>query len=133
MGQQAVVYSASVLDAFYDFFEECERTMTTSLRLASKKTKSDESGVSASSDVPAGDLCIEVSDNFNRRFVASMARTMSIFTTTDSLVQHIGKVSAIQMGNDAVNQLFHYNLELGIVSEDYSNNAVRNTRIVRVT
>ena len=126
MGQQAVVYSAHVLDAFRTFFAHCEHTIATTLRIMSEKNDGNGDGdgdgdasQAGASAVPGQTLCIEVTDNFNQRFVASMKNSMGFYTTMDSLVQHIGKLSAIQTGKGTVNQLFHYNVELGDVSEDY--------------
>ena len=118
MGHQAVLYSAAVIDNFRDFFAECASRMKNMLDVRLAKEDDQLAGDAAVR------LCIEVSDNYNRRFVASKEK-MTFFTTRDSLVQHIGRASAIQMAQGKLNQLFHYNVELGDVSEDYDDEDVQ--------
>ena len=108
-GHQAVVYSAGIADDFRAHFAKCDRSMMRILEAAK-----------------AGDVhlideepCIKVADFYNKIFMSSGNVYTPFYTTRDSLVQHIGFSSAIQNVDGKANQLFHHNVELGTVSEDY--------------
>ena len=110
-GHQAVVYSSAILDDFRAYFARCERSMMRIL----EATKAGD--VHLIDEQP----CIEPDDIFNKSFMRKRNRTTHtpFYTTRDSLVQHIGISSSIQNIDGKANQLFHYNVELGTVSEDY--------------
>ena len=107
-GHQAVVYSASIADEYNAYFAKCERSMMRTLEAA-------KSGDEFSDEMP----CIQVDDLFNKKFRAGRKKSTPFYTTHDSLVQHIGLSSAIQNIDGLENMLFHHNVELGTVSEDY--------------
>ena len=110
-GHQAVVYNSPVHDDFRAFYTNCEQTMMKLLQKA-------KNGEPVSPDDE--DPCIQVADWYNLSFISSRKPKTPFYTTRDSLVQHIGIRSSIQNVDGKENQLFHQNVELGTVSEDYT-------------
>ena len=108
-GHQAVVYSAGIADDFRAHFAKCERSMMRILEAAKY------GDVHLIDEEP----CIQVADFYNKNFVRNREKSTPFYTTRDSLVQHIGFSSAIQNIDGLGNMLFHHNVELGTVSEDY--------------
>ena len=127
-GHQAVLYSAGVIDDFRDSFRSCERdTVALMERIqAGKVTRSMYTN-------PAGPRyfgvtlekpCMQAADIYSPSFIQNRDEYTPFYTTKDSLVQHIGVSSTIQNTESGkLNQLFHYNVELGNVSEDYDNDS----------
>ena len=108
-GHQAVVYSTGLADDFRAHFAKCERSMMRILEAAKY------GDVHLIDEEP----CIQVADFYNKNFVRNREKSTPFYTTRDSLVQHIGFSSAIQNIDGLGNMLFHHNVELGTVSEDY--------------
>ena len=123
-GQQAVLYSAKILDSLREHFMACEQDTLALLQRA----REDDLDAVAVADRKQKKLCLEPIDTFNRVFFESFDHHVPFYTTCDSLVQHIGLTSSIQNIDGMANQKFHENVALGTVSEDYDNTMARMIR-----
>ena len=119
-GQQAVLYSRGIVDDFRAYFEACEEETISTLRHATSKTQSlDGNDDHDGRTHEQMQMCIKPIDIFNAEFMRHRSTYSPFYTTMDSLVQHIGLSSTIQRGDGRANKLFHYNVALGTVSEEY--------------
>lgn len=116
-GRQAVLYSGRILDTLRVFFDTCDHdTRADLIDLDFLR----EEGASAHMSSQASAPCISpigFFDAYVDMMVNEMDETrMRFFKMKDSLVQHIGSISAVP----GVHEIFLTNRKLGTVSEEYS-------------